>query len=60
MKKQPTTSKLKAKQKDFMKDLKSIADTIEDPDFSMYSDDTEEAHTIKPVTGRIPTYQDNW
>jgi hypothetical protein len=60
-KQQPVTTKGKIQnQKQYQNALMSLADTMEDPEFSLYSDDTEEAHTVKAVTGRMPTYQDNW
>ena len=60
MRKEPTTTKQKIVHNKYAESLMHLADTMEDPDFSLYSNDTEEAHTIKPVTGRMPTYQDNW
>ena len=37
-----------------------IEDMMLDPDFSLYSDEVEEAHTIKQVIGFVPRAQDNW
>lgn len=61
MKKKPTTTKARIQnQKQYQNVLMSLADSMEDPDFSLYPDEVIDAHIIKPVIGQIPTDNGNW
>lgn len=60
MRKKPVTAKQKATKKIIPTTYDHLSITMLDPDFSLYSEETEEAHTIKAVIGKMPTHQDNW
>jgi len=57
MRKKVTTAKQRVQKR---AKQETIVNMIEDPDFSLYFDESEEAHTIKPVLGYVPTSRDNW
>ena len=57
MKKRVTTAKQRIQKRTKQE---TIIHMIEDPEFSLYYDEPEEAHTVKPVLGYIPRNNGNW